>query len=71
MDFTTTYLVIGDLATAAGLSAFGFVVGPFVYIAHERAWEYFGGSGKPVAVPATRLLTFDPAPAAPLSAAAA
>jgi len=28
MDFTTIYVVVGDLATTAGLSAFGFVVGP-------------------------------------------
>ncbi|MBV9239048.1 MAG: DUF2061 domain-containing protein [Xanthobacteraceae bacterium] len=41
MDFTTIYVVVGDLATAAGLSAFGFVVGPFVYWGHEKAWEYY------------------------------
>ncbi len=27
-DFTTNYVVVGDLATEATLSAFGFVVGP-------------------------------------------
>jgi uncharacterized membrane protein len=42
MDFTTNYVVVGDLATAAGLSAFGFVVGPFVYLGHEKAWGSFG-----------------------------
>jgi uncharacterized membrane protein len=41
MDFTTTYVVVGDVVTAAGLSAFGFVVGPFVYWGHERAWDYW------------------------------
>jgi uncharacterized membrane protein len=41
MDFTTIYVFVGDLATAAGLSAFGFVVGPFVYWGHEKAWEYY------------------------------
>lgn len=41
MDFTTNFVVIGDVATAAGLSAFGFVVGPFVYFGHERVWDYF------------------------------
>jgi uncharacterized membrane protein len=40
-DFTTIYVVVGDLATAAGLSAFGFVVGPFVYFGHEKAWDYY------------------------------
>ena len=41
MDFTTNFVVIGDLATAAGLSAFGLVLGPFVYLGHEAAWDYF------------------------------
>jgi uncharacterized membrane protein len=41
MDFTTLYVAVGDLATAAGLAAFGFVVGPFVYWGHEKAWDYF------------------------------
>jgi uncharacterized membrane protein len=39
VDFTTMYVVIGDLATALGLTAFGFVVGPFVYLGHEMAWD--------------------------------
>jgi hypothetical protein len=33
---------VGDVATAEGLSAFGFVLGPFVYLGHEKAWDYFG-----------------------------
>jgi uncharacterized membrane protein len=41
MDFTTNYVVVGDLAIAAGLSAFGFVIGPFVYLGHEMAWDYY------------------------------
>jgi uncharacterized membrane protein len=41
MDFTTNYVVVRDVATAAGLSAFGFVVGPFVYLAHEKVWEHY------------------------------
>ena len=65
IDFTTLYVVVGDIATAAGLSAFAFVVGPFVYLGHEKAWEYFSSSKKfssPVlSLPApTKLL---PAPA--------
>ena len=39
VDFTTMYVVIGDLATALGLTAFGFVLGPFVYLGHEMAWD--------------------------------
>ena len=42
MDFTANYVVVGELATALGLSAFGFVVGPFVYLGHEMAWDYYG-----------------------------
>jgi hypothetical protein len=34
--------VVGDLATAVGLSAFAFVVGPFVYLGHEKLWDYYG-----------------------------
>jgi uncharacterized membrane protein len=42
MDFTANYLVEGDRATAVGLTAVGFVLGPFVYLGHEMAWEKFG-----------------------------
>ncbi len=45
MDFTTLYVVVGDLATAAGLAAFGFVVGPFVYLGHEMVWDYYSSPG--------------------------
>jgi uncharacterized membrane protein len=41
VDFTINYFGTGDLATAAVLTAFGFVVGPFVYLGHEMAWDYF------------------------------
>jgi uncharacterized membrane protein len=47
MDFTTIYVFVGNLATAAGLSAFGFVVGPFVYWGHEKAWDYYTSADKP------------------------
>jgi uncharacterized membrane protein len=46
MDFTANYVVVGDVLTAAGLSAFAFVVGPFVYLGHEKLWEYYGSSGE-------------------------
>jgi uncharacterized membrane protein len=42
MDFTTNYVVVGDVASAVLLSASGFILGPFVYYGHEKAWEYFG-----------------------------
>ena len=47
MDFTTIYVFVGDPITAAGLSAFGFVVGPFVYWGHEKAWDYYTSSDRP------------------------
>src|SRR5262249_7805475 len=46
VDFTASYVVVRDLATAAGLTAFGFVLGPFVYFAHEKAWDYYGAQRK-------------------------
>jgi uncharacterized membrane protein len=42
MDFTTNFVVVGDLATAALLSASGFILGPFVYFGHEMLWDYYG-----------------------------
>jgi hypothetical protein len=27
--------------TAAALTAFGFVLGPFVYLGHEMLWDYY------------------------------
>ena len=41
MDFTTNYVVVGEVASAVVLSASGFILGPFVYYGHERAWDYF------------------------------
>jgi uncharacterized membrane protein len=41
MDFTTNYVVVRDIATAVGLSAFAFVVGPFIYLGHEKVWDYY------------------------------
>jgi uncharacterized membrane protein len=62
MDFTTNYVVVGDVATAVGLSAFAFVVGPFVYLGHEKLWDYYGSPRERTLDPptATNLL---PAPA--------
>ena len=56
MDFGVTYLIVGDAATAALLASFGFVLGPFVYWGHEKAWEAFAARRAllvlPVPVPA-------------------
>jgi uncharacterized membrane protein len=58
MDFTLNYVVVGDVASAVILSATGFILGPFVYFGHEKAWEYFGAraldvAGEPKRLPAT------------------
>ncbi len=42
VDFGANYVVIGELATAAGLSSLSLVAGPIAYFAHEAAWHYFG-----------------------------
>jgi uncharacterized membrane protein len=46
LDFTTNYVVIGELTTAAGLSTFNLIVGPLFYLAHEAAWNYLGGTAE-------------------------
>jgi uncharacterized membrane protein len=48
LDFTVNYVVLGEFATAAGLSAFALVVGPLFYLVHETAWNTFGDSSKRV-----------------------
>jgi uncharacterized membrane protein len=65
MDFTTLYVVVGDIATAVGLSAFAFVIGPFVYLGHEKLWDYYGSPKKPLKEPT--LLLPAPANAVPAS----
>lgn len=42
IDFGANYVVIGELATAAGLSSLSLVAGPIAYFTHEAAWHYFG-----------------------------
>jgi uncharacterized membrane protein len=61
VDFTTNFVVVGDLATAAALSASGFFLGPFVYLGHEKVWDYYGSPGErpPELPPPAKLL---PAP---------
>ena len=51
LDFTTNYLVIGELGTAAGLSTFNLVAGPLFYLGHEAAWSYLGPSEAAVDLP--------------------
>lgn len=49
-EFGVNYFVARDLLIATKLSAFSIVAGPFVYLAHERAWEHYEANrGKPPA----------------------
>jgi uncharacterized membrane protein len=41
-DFGANYFVIGEFATAAGLSSLSLVAGPIAYFAHEAAWHFYG-----------------------------
>ncbi len=52
LDFTTNYVVIGELATAAGLSTFNLVAGPLFYLGHEAVWSYYGPSEVAIDLPA-------------------
>jgi uncharacterized membrane protein len=61
MDFTTNFVVVGDLATAAVLSASGFILGPFVYLGHEMVWDHYGSPAKrTLELPAPTNLTLAP-----------
>jgi uncharacterized membrane protein len=48
LDFTTNYLVIGEIGTAAGLSTFNLIAGPLFYLGHEAVWNYWGSSDEPI-----------------------
>src|SRR5262245_57352766 len=63
LDFTTNIVVIGEFATAAGLSTFNLIVGPVFYLAHETAWNYFGPSGGAVRVALPLRADAEPPPA--------
>ena len=70
VDFTTNYVVVGDLVTAVGLSASGFILGPFVYWGHEKAWDHYGSPAErlPQLAPPAGLLP-EPQPASPSASA--
>lgn len=46
LDFTWNFAVLGELGTAAGLSALNLGVGPFFYFVHEAAWNYWTAPGR-------------------------
>jgi uncharacterized membrane protein len=48
LDFTTNFVVLGELAIAAGLSTVSLVVGPIFYLTHETLWNYLVPAGSDV-----------------------
>jgi len=40
LDFTWNYALLGDVATAAGLSGFGFIASTTFYFIHEMSWNH-------------------------------
>jgi hypothetical protein len=51
-DFTTNYVVVGNVTEAMILSATGFFLGLFVYYGHEKAREYLAGDSVAKSAPA-------------------
>ena len=41
IDFSTNVIAIGDVVTAALLSTWSTLTGPWIYLGHELAWDYF------------------------------
>jgi uncharacterized membrane protein len=60
IDFTTNYAVISDAAAAAALTAYGFVVGPFVYLGHEILWERYARRALVLSRPVERTILSSP-----------
>jgi uncharacterized membrane protein len=56
VDFGANYIVIGELATAAGMSGMSLVAGPIFYFAHEAAWHYYGPASARQANPCEALV---------------
>ena len=42
IDFSTNLMAMGSLVPAALLSTWNTLTGPWIYLAHELAWDYFG-----------------------------
>jgi uncharacterized membrane protein len=61
-EFSVNYLVVRDLVLASKLSAFGVLAGPFIYLGHEKAWEYYGSRGLRRQAEAKPLLLPPPSP---------
>ena len=56
-EFGANFLFTGNVAAAAGLTAFSMVVAPLVYYVHEKGWDYYDASkGRSSAAPARKLL---------------
>ena len=47
IDFTTNVVAMGNLVSAALLSVWNTLTGPWIYLGHELAWDYFGAPALP------------------------
>lgn len=45
IDFTTNMVVTGSVATSLALSSLPILIGPWIYLGHELAWETWGQQG--------------------------
>ncbi len=66
-DFATNYVFVRDIGQAAALSAFGFVIGPFLYYGHEKVWGEQVLAKAPAKPPAPRAISLKAAPSSPRS----
>jgi len=56
-EFGANYFFIGNVAAAAGLTAFSMVIAPLVYYVHEKGWDYYDATkGRSSAAPARKPL---------------
>jgi uncharacterized membrane protein len=56
-EFAVNYFFIGNVAAAAGLTAFSIVIAPLVYYVHEKGWDYYDATkGRSSAAPARKPL---------------
>jgi len=54
LDFTWNFIILGEVATAVGLSSISIIGGPLFYFIHEAAWNYLESSAKGGGAPRRR-----------------
>jgi len=54
LDFSWNFIILGEVATAAGLSGISIIGGPLFYFIHEATWNYLESSAKRDGAPTRR-----------------